>query len=59
MEHLKGALLGFAPALIASVRLGWKALPWTVMLVNKTRENYILSLFFLVDISYIKKTIVL
>jgi hypothetical protein len=29
VEHLKGASLGYAPALPANIRLGWKSLPGT------------------------------
>jgi hypothetical protein len=29
VEHLKGASLGWAPALLANIRLGWKGFPGT------------------------------
>ncbi len=32
-EHLKGALLGSAPAFLANIRQVWKGLPWTNTLV--------------------------
>jgi hypothetical protein len=34
VEPLKGALLGFAPGLPANIRLGWKGLPGTNILVS-------------------------
>jgi hypothetical protein len=29
LEHLKGASLGYAPALPTNIRLGWRSLPGT------------------------------
>ncbi len=46
VEHLKGALLGLAPALQVNIRLGWKGLPGTNALAYMKAIRYSRKMFY-------------
>jgi hypothetical protein len=47
VEHLKGSLLGLAPALPANIRLSWKSLPGTNTLAYYENPKITDKIFFI------------